>query len=135
MKTEYKIIKMMRSLLWTKKVFQHLNSMYSKPGRVRTSVRGHGSVAEEIVMSIRYSWPQEPGGYDRTAQVYIPHSQPGEKVPVVFTLHGNNSHIITPANVMFQCCLDNNTRSWRPRQHPWVLPLPPRVHHRCSGWL
>jgi len=57
-------------------------------GRVRTSVRGHGSVAEEIVMSIRYSWPQEPGGYDRTAKVYIPHSQPGEKVPVVFTLHG-----------------------------------------------
>ena len=102
MKTEYKIIKMMRSLLSNKKVFQHhnvLNSMYSKPGRVRTSVRGHGSVAEEIVMSIRYSWPQEPGGYDRTAKVYIPHTQPGEKVPVVFTLHGNISHIITPANV------------------------------------
>ena len=104
MKTEYKIIKMMRSLLSTKKVFQHLNSMYSKPGRVRTSVRGHGSVAEEIVMSIRYSWPQEPGGYDRTAQVYIPHSQPGEKVPVVFTLHGNNLNIITPANVSMLSC-------------------------------
>ena len=104
MKTEYKIIKMMRSLLSTKKVFQHLNSMYPKPGRARSSVRGHGSVAEEIVMSIRYSWPQEPGGYDRTAQVYIPHSQPGEKVPVVFTLHGNNSHIITLANVSMLSC-------------------------------
>ena len=97
------IFKMMRSLLSTKKVFQHLsvlNSMYSKPGRARTSVRSHGSVAEEIVMSIRYSWPQEPGGYDRTAKVYIPHSQPGEKVPVVFDLHGNISHFI---NAMLSC--------------------------------
>ena len=97
------IFKMMRSLLSTKKVFQHLsvlNSMYSKPGRARTSVRSHGSAAEEIVMSIRYSWPQEPGGYDRTAKVYIPHSQPGEKVPVVFDLHGNISHFI---NAMLSC--------------------------------
>lgn len=38
---------------------------------------------------LRYTWPQEPHGYDRTAKVAIPHTAAGEKVPVIVDLHGN----------------------------------------------
>ena len=43
---------------------------------------------EDIVLSLTYTWPQEPAGYDRIAKVAVPETQPGEKVPVVFDLHG-----------------------------------------------
>ena len=43
---------------------------------------------EDIVLSLTYTWPQEPAGYDRIAKVAVPEVQPGEKVPVVFDLHG-----------------------------------------------
>merc|ERR1719315_558904 len=39
--------------------------------------------------TIRQSWSQEPGGYDRTALVRVPPSTAGQTFPVVLDLHGN----------------------------------------------
>merc|ERR1719410_945660 len=36
-----------------------------------------------------YPWAQEPSGLERTASVSIPATSAGQKVPVVFHLHGN----------------------------------------------
>ena len=63
-----------------------------------------GGPAETRTLSLSYSWPQEPSGYQRlvcfccavsyihyycrTAQVAIPATAAGQKVPVVFHLHG-----------------------------------------------
>ena len=73
---------------------------------------------EEITLSLTYSWPQEPHGYVRTAKVAIPETQAGEKVPVVFHLHGNggqgNTHPF--GNFLGDACIivapDGYERSW-----------------------
>ena len=73
---------------------------------------------KEITLSLNYSWPQEPNGYVRTAKVAIPDTQPGEKVPVVFHLHGNggqgNTHPF--GNFLGDACIivapDGYERSW-----------------------
>jgi len=72
----------------------------------------------EITLSLSYTWPQEPHGYVRTAKVAIPETQPGEKVPVVFHLHGNggqgNTHPF--GNFLGDACIivapDGYERSW-----------------------
>ena len=77
-----------------------------------------GSPPHEITLSLSYSWPQEPNGYVRTAKVAIPETQPGEKVPVVFHLHGNggqgNTHPF--GNFLGDACIivapDGYERSW-----------------------
>merc|ERR1719336_1387059 len=48
-----------------------------------------GGAAEEVTLQIQQTWAQEPSGYTRTALVAIPATSAGEKVPVVFHLHGN----------------------------------------------
>ena len=77
-----------------------------------------GNTPKEITLSLSYSWPQEPHGYMRTAKVTIPDTQPGEKVPVVFHLHGNggqgNTHPF--GNFLGDACIivapDGYERSW-----------------------
>lgn len=77
-----------------------------------------GNTPKEITLSLSYSWPQEPHGYMRTAKVAIPDTQPGEKVPVVFHLHGNggqgNTHPF--GNFLGDACIivapDGYERSW-----------------------
>ena len=39
-------------------------------------------------MEIEQTWAQEPQGYMRTAQVSVPATSAGQKVPVVFHFHG-----------------------------------------------
>jgi len=48
-----------------------------------------GSAASELTLSISQTWAQEPAGYERTALVTVPATTAGQKVPVVFHLHGN----------------------------------------------
>merc|ERR1719471_1840044 len=48
-----------------------------------------GGAAEEVTLQIQQTWAQEPAGYTRTAKVAIPATASGQKVPVVFHLHGN----------------------------------------------
>jgi len=48
-----------------------------------------GGSAREITLEIDQTWSQETSGYTRTAQVAIPATVAGQKVPVVFHLHGN----------------------------------------------
>merc|ERR1719245_518286 len=48
-----------------------------------------GGAAQELTLEIQQTWAQEPAGYTRTALVAIPATTAGEKVPVVFHLHGN----------------------------------------------
>ena len=47
-----------------------------------------GGSAETRTLSITYTWAQETGGLARTAFVSIPATSAGQKVPVVFHLHG-----------------------------------------------
>jgi len=54
-----------------------------------TSGPNPGGPAEERTLSLTYTWPQEPAGEERTALVAIPATTAGQKVPVVFHLHGN----------------------------------------------
>merc|ERR550539_618822 len=48
-----------------------------------------GGSAREVTLEIDQTWSQEPLGYTRTAKVAIPATSAGQKVPVVFHLHGN----------------------------------------------
>merc|ERR1719341_1264022 len=48
-----------------------------------------GSAAAELTLSLEQTWSQEPSGYTRTAKVTVPATTAGQKVPVVFHLHGN----------------------------------------------
>ena len=47
-----------------------------------------GGPGEERQLVILQTWSQEPAGYNRTAQVAIPPTSAGQKVPVVFHFHG-----------------------------------------------
>jgi len=77
-----------------------------------------GGSVEEITLSITYHWPQEPNGYERQAKVAIPPTNPGEKVPVVFHLHGAGGHGNTQAMGHFlgdKCIIvapDGYERTW-----------------------
>merc|ERR1719450_1673405 len=59
------------------------------PSPTPTPPTNPGGPAEQKTLTISYSWPQEPSGYQRTAKVAIPATDAGQKVPVVFDLHGN----------------------------------------------
>merc|ERR1711971_684309 len=54
-----------------------------------TSGPNPGGPAEERTLTISQVWAQEPNGLERTASVSIPATSAGQKVPVVFHLHGN----------------------------------------------
>ena len=54
-----------------------------------TTIPNPGGAAEEKTLSISYSWSQETN-YQRQIKLAIPATSAGEKVPVVFHLHGNN---------------------------------------------
>merc|ERR1712123_91694 len=56
---------------------------------VGTTLPNPGSAAVELTLSLDQSWSQEPAGYTRTALVTVPATTAGQKVPVVFHLHGN----------------------------------------------
>ena len=53
-----------------------------------TSGPNPGGPAEERTLTISQVWAQEPNGLERTASVSIPATSAGQKVPVVFHLHG-----------------------------------------------
>jgi len=72
---------------------------------------------EEEILSITYTWPQEPNGFERTAKMTIPAGNPEEKFPVVFHLHGGGGEGNT--NVMgnflpecIQVAPDGYDRHW-----------------------
>merc|ERR1719250_517118 len=53
-----------------------------------TTIPNPGGAAEELTLTLVQSWSQETD-YTRTAKVAIPATTAGQKVPVVFHLHGN----------------------------------------------
>merc|ERR1719412_1582356 len=55
----------------------------------QTTAANPGGPAETRTLTLRYTWDQEPSGADRSAQVDIPATAAGQKVPVVLHLHGN----------------------------------------------
>jgi len=55
----------------------------------QTTAANPGGPAETRTLTLRYTWDQEPSGADRSAQVDIPATVAGQKVPVVLHLHGN----------------------------------------------
>merc|ERR1712106_835368 len=54
-----------------------------------TTLPNPGSAAVELTLSLDQTWSQDPAGYTRTALVTVPATTAGQKVPVVFHLHGN----------------------------------------------
>merc|ERR1719167_1858006 len=52
------------------------------------TIANPGSAASTTTFKIKQTWSQETD-YDRTAEVSIPATSAGEKVPVVIHLHGN----------------------------------------------
>merc|ERR1711971_1227917 len=77
-----------------------------------------GGSARELTLEIDQTWSQEPSGYTRTAKVAIPATSAGEKVPVVFHLHGNGGQGNTRpfGNFLGDDCIivapDGYERSW-----------------------
>merc|ERR1719347_2483630 len=53
-----------------------------------TTIPNPGGSAEELTLTLVQSWSQETD-YSRTAKVAVPATTAGQKVPVVFHLHGN----------------------------------------------
>merc|ERR1719369_1224895 len=53
-----------------------------------TTIPNPGGAAQELELSLVQSWSQETD-YTRTAKVAVPATSAGQKVPVVFHLHGN----------------------------------------------
>merc|ERR1712212_768318 len=53
-----------------------------------TTIPNPGGAAQELTLSLVQSWSQETD-YTRTAKVAVPATTAGQKVPVVFHLHGN----------------------------------------------
>merc|ERR1719483_931676 len=58
-------------------------------GPTGPTIPNPGSAASELTLSIIQTWAQEPSGYERTAVLTVPATTAGQKVPVVFHLHGN----------------------------------------------
>ena len=58
------------------------------PTTAPTTAPNPGGPAEMRTLSLTYTWAQEPSGLTRTAAVSIPATTAGQKVPVVFHLHG-----------------------------------------------
>jgi len=58
-------------------------------GPTGPTIPNPGSAASELTLSISQTWAQEPSGYERTAVLTVPATTAGQKVPVVFHLHGN----------------------------------------------
>merc|ERR1719192_791354 len=72
-----------------------MGSSSEKPGSGNTpapapgpTIANPGSAASTTTFKIKQTWSQETD-YDRTAEVSIPATSAGEKVPVVIHLHGN----------------------------------------------
>merc|ERR1712227_190769 len=61
----------------------------ASPSPNPTSGPNPGGPAETKTLTITQTWSQEQNGYERTAKLAIPETAAGEKVPVVFHLHGN----------------------------------------------
>merc|ERR1711862_153422 len=61
----------------------------ASPSPNPTSGPNPGGLAETKTLTIPQTWSQEQNGYERTAQLAIPETAAGEKVPVLITLHGN----------------------------------------------
>jgi len=83
-----------------------------------TSGPNPGGPAETKTLTISQTWSQEPNGYERTATLAIPETAAGEKVPVVFHLHGNGGQGATQpfGNFLGDKCIivapDGYERSW-----------------------
>jgi len=77
-----------------------------------------GGSSRELILEIDQTWSQEPSGYTRTAKVAIPATSAGQKVPVVFHLHGNGGQGNTRpfGNFLGDDCIivapDGYERSW-----------------------
>jgi len=82
-----------------------------------TTIANPGGAAENIVLKITYSWSQETN-YERTAKVAIPATTAGQKVPVLFHLHGNGGqgNTIPFGSFLGDDCIivapDGYERSW-----------------------
>jgi len=90
----------------------------SGSGSTGTTVPNPGSAATELTLSISQTWSQEPNGYSRTAQVSVPATSAGQKVPVVIHLHGNGGqgNTATLSRWLGDDCIivsaDGYERSW-----------------------
>ena len=65
---------------------------FPAPGDCAPSTYNPGGPRQEFTMSVQQTWAQEPQGYMRTAQVAVPATSAGQKVPVVFHFHGAGGH-------------------------------------------
>merc|ERR1711953_1415514 len=87
----------------------------SPPG---STLPNPGGSSQELTLQIDQTWSQEPSGYTRTAKVAIPATSAGQKVPVVFHLHGNGGQGNTRpfGNFLGDDCIivapDGYERSW-----------------------
>jgi len=88
------------------------------PGGSGSTLPNPGGSAQELTLEIDQTWSQEPSGYTRTAKVAIPATSAGQKVPVVFHLHGNGGQGNTRpfGNFLGDDCIivapDGYERSW-----------------------
>merc|ERR1711874_455614 len=90
-------------------------SVQQKQGR---TLPNPGGSARDLTLEIDQTWSQEPAGYTRTAKAAIPATSAGQKVPVVFHLHGNGGQGNTRpfGNFLGEDCIivapDGYERSW-----------------------
>merc|ERR1711862_61305 len=90
----------------------------ASPSPNPTSGPNPGGPAETKTLTITQTWSQEQNGYERTAELAIPETAAGEKVPVVVHLHGNGGqgNTISFGNFLGDKCIivapDGYERSW-----------------------
>merc|ERR550539_1008442 len=83
-----------------------------------TTLPNPGGAAYELTLEVEQTWTQEAAGYTRTAKVAVPATSAGQKVPVVFHLHGNGGQGDTRpfGNFLGDDCIivapDGYERSW-----------------------
>jgi len=83
------------------------------------TVPNPGGAGSRFQLTIEQIWPQEPTGYTRTAEVVVPTTTAGQKLPVVIFLHGNGGQgntqpiekVFTEDNVVI-VCPSGYERSW-----------------------
>jgi len=90
----------------------------ASPSPNPTSGPNPGGPAETKTLTISQTWSQEQNGYERTAELAIPETAAGEKVPVVIHLHGNGGqgNTIPFGNFLGDKCIivapNGYERSW-----------------------
>merc|ERR1719312_1959881 len=90
----------------------------ASPSPNPTSGPNPGGPAETKTLTITQTWSQEQNGYERTAELAIPETAAGEKVPVVVHLHGNGGqgNTISFGNFLGDKCIivapSGYERSW-----------------------